>query len=284
VLIDPVSKLVPVSVEEISGEAVPAGSLDGLPGHRRETLLWRYAVSMDWVAVDEAVRAAGTRPCLGAGVPGEGERLAVRGSDGRFHLLYGSKALCEARRKTVGPVPHTIKYAWWSDGVLYRRQVPASRPQEGTYQWRTVRWAVDLLGEDVAAAAVPTRQRCPIDAQRGYWPTCIDPSTPLGRIRRTLVDAFGPHCSTCRSRPGMFVDHEHFSGYVRGLLCNVCNTHVEDCLHLCGCPWADYLNRPPAAPMRLLYPHRDRDRRAARYKIELLGFDPFEPPMPFPWD
>jgi hypothetical protein len=90
-----------------------------------------------------------------------------------------------------------------------------------------------------------------------------------------LISEFGAVCHACRLRPGIFVDHDHFSGIVRGLLCVHCNTHVDECAHASGCPWADYLNDPPAARMKIRYPKLAVLLRKHQRKIDYLGFDPF---------
>jgi hypothetical protein len=90
------------------------------------------------------------------------------------------------------------------------------------------------------------------------------------------VAALGPDCHACGSERGTCIDHDHFTGAVRGLVCLYCNTHVDECLHRVGCAWADYLNDPPAASLRLPYPKPERvgDSRKDALRIEALGFDP----------
>lgn len=56
-------------------------------------------------------------------------------------------------------------------------------------------------------------------------------------------------CAICGSRPkAPVVDHDHRTGYVRGLICKPCNralAHIKDSAELASAI-ADYLNRPPA--------------------------------------
>jgi hypothetical protein len=80
----------------------------------------------------------------------------------------------------------------------------------------------------------------------------------MGRQRARLVAALGSRCHACRTRAGSFIDHDHFTGLVRGLLCEYCNTHIDGCLHVSGCVWADYLNSPPAVELKLSYPKPER--------------------------
>jgi hypothetical protein len=67
-----------------------------------------------------------------------------------------------------------------------------------------------------------------------------------------LYAAQGGVCAICRRAKGLTkklaVDHDHKTGYVRGLLCSPCNKllgHLRDDPNLAAGIWA-YLVKPPA--------------------------------------
>jgi hypothetical protein len=143
-----------------------------------------------------------------------------------------------------------------------------------------VRWSVALTGHQLDPALVPWTQRCPVDVHVLGWPSVATARPgPIGKVRAALITALGASCHACGRLPGVQVDHDHFTGQVRGLLCRPCNSRLEGCPHRAGCPWADYLNDPPADGLNLRYPAHDGTRRNARWKVELLGIDPFDPPL-----
>src|SRR5688500_4197381 len=100
-------------------------TLDDLPMHRQEALLWRYALELDYDGVDDLVRAADPRPCMSAWVDVDEPRLgpAELGDDGRFHLRVDGELLCalkRRRRDAPGVARHQVNYQWWTDGRSYR--------------------------------------------------------------------------------------------------------------------------------------------------------------------
>ncbi|MDT0321445.1 endonuclease domain-containing protein [Streptomyces millisiae] len=270
-----------------TGEPVPAGSLEDLPEHRREVMLWRWAWLYDYDDLDEHVRLDSRRPaCRVPDFLSRGDwsdALAVGGNDGRYHLRLDRTLLCG----DAGPftdyhldddpegVPHHRWVHWWTDGTRYRLTAPRDGDRKG-HQNTEVRWTVRLEDEEVAPASVAPQERCPVNAHMGRWPRYLGSKSKLGRIRAQLVDAFGPLCAGCGNALGLEVDHHHFSGLVRGLLCRYCNNNIDWCPHLAGCPWADYLNNPPAAPLRILHPGRWRDRRDDQRKIDHFGHNPYD--------
>jgi hypothetical protein len=107
------------------------------------------------------------------------------------------------------------------------------------------------------------------------WPPHHDRRSPIGRIRIQLSQAFGRDCCICRRWPGTEIDHDPFTGYVRGLLCASCNIQVCACAHVSGCLFGDYLDDPPAVPLFILYPKLTSFLRNQESKIKRLGYDPF---------
>lgn len=74
---------------------VPATGLAGWPRHRRELLLWRYALRLDYAGVDALVHAAAEQPCSWRWHRShEADTGAVLGDDGRYHLVRGDDVLC----------------------------------------------------------------------------------------------------------------------------------------------------------------------------------------------
>jgi hypothetical protein len=270
-------------------------SLDNLPEHRQLALQWRYLIEVsdtgmasvrDRAAVDLLVRAVRNRSCVS---PQDldlaaGEGVAVSGSDGRFHLVVNGRPLCVGgSRPRSGVYRHRQWCHWWTNQKRYAVRAPAGmiervgderRLIEGVTDSIDYQWRFTLTAETADPTTVRLRDRCP--EYHASWPG-YQGATPMGRMRARLVEAFGAQCLGCRSRPSAFVDHDHFTGYVRGLLCSHCNTHIDECMHPAGCPYADYLNNPPAAAWKAYYPrsrntNEDRARTAA--KIAAWGHDP----------
>lgn len=242
--------------------------LDDFPEHRRDWLLWRNAHELDHGGVDDLVTAAEHVSC-----PWRYSALtmtastAVLGNDGRYHLVDGESVVCA----DVEP------FGRWG-------KLPAGdHPHENTdvggsvaprQRFRIVR----LTATTVPASLVPPAQRCSTTPARKRWPAHHNRDTSLGRQHAQLAVELGTMCRACHTRPASAIDHDHLTGLVRGLLCRHCNTNIDECLHLSGCPWADYLNNPPAAPLRLRYCQAGRRQRNLseddRKRIESLGFNP----------
>ncbi|WP_366917349.1 endonuclease domain-containing protein [Acidipropionibacterium jensenii] len=194
---------------------------------------------------------------------------AVLGSDGRYHLVGGARCCTPV----LAEFDHCASVTYWlrrSKGWT-SRQAPDVR-RGWIQEWWDVTWRVELVGGEVDPAAVPKRERCP--NVRGVWPAGATPNSRRAEdiVRGALLQEFGRACSICCVRWGQYVDHDHFTGIVRGLLCHDCNLQVDRCLHLSGCPFAEYLNSPPAAHLNLRYPrHRARMQSIKhRERIQLM--------------
>lgn len=271
---------------------LPLVTLDDLPERRREALLWRCALELDYNGVDADVRERSTQPCRWQWLGEADERVAVLGDDGRHHLLIDGQLLCAkpnaSKRRFQVPQRDSLDYRheqwchWWTDGTHYRIQAPhdAARDHDGRTAGsgsRWIGWNVVLTQHRTDPSLIPRNQRCPIQEPSGHWPPPHNPASALGRVRIRLIEALGADCHACRQSPGVIVDHDPFSTYIRGLLCRNCNTHADECPHLARCPWADYLNDPPAAPLRLIYPawRKVLQHQSTHRKIQMLGIDPF---------
>lgn len=302
--------------------------LDAWPEGRREALLWRFALTLDYDGVDDYVRASTHLSCLNTDWrPPQGQLTAVLGDDGRHHLFRDDVALCtemdysaevhaamggrrrggrdldddartalgkqlvaqanqlqqhfaaEDRERHDGRIPHKRHCSWWTDGTTYRMFAPKTAPREqqpAPLKEHQVRWTAGLLGDPVDPSTVAPSRRCAFVGGRSVWPP-YSGDDRLSRIRRTLIDVAGPLCHACGRTIGIVVDHDHFTGMCRGLVCWDCNIWVDICPHLHGCPWASYLNHPPALHLQLHYPHAARDRTVNRARIEYFGIDPFPP-------
>jgi hypothetical protein len=234
-------------------------SLADFPEHRREALLWRYALELDYDGVEDLVVAGVNRPCHWQWWWGDLSAMAaVLGDDSHFHLRLGQKVLCALRPGRDDP-----------DGAVLHEHPDHDRGRQHR------RWTVRLGRRAVPAESVPYGQRCPGDP--GVWPTFHDPATAKGRLRIRLAAELGRHCHACRQGPTFAVDHDHFTGLIRGMLCRNCNSQVDHCPHLTGCPFADYLNNPPAARLQLTFTDKKANRPSPgdKLRIDRLGFNPF---------
>ena len=174
--------------------------------------------------------------------------MARLGDDGLYHLVSREGIWCGSK---------------WTAAKVETDMVHALKPHDRvSKEWgdgRTGVWRVTLCDDTVGPESVPYGRRCPLPPRFGTWPAYSDGRAPQMRTRRMLIDTFGRACVICGVAPGVFVDHDHFSGLVRGFLCVDCNSRVDWCPHLRGCLFADYLNDPPALSMALQYRGKLRD-------------------------
>ncbi|AGL13724.1 endonuclease [Actinoplanes sp. N902-109] len=265
--------------------------LHDMPPYRQMALVWRYLLEYTVGEIDAMIRAAEGKTCRSYRFAGCGTYTCQRGDDGRHHLLCNNIPVCAvmpSRRRRATQPPgswrHSQSCLSWTDGTRYRVQAPPEAWDRetralvvGVSRRIEVTWQVTLIGEPTDPGLVRSRHRCPIPAD---WPGYQGIDRPGGRERARLVAELGAQCHLCQQSPGAILDHDHFTGLIRGLLCIGCNNNLEECLHVTGCPRADYLNAPPAARLRLYYPQPDRlakhDKELRR--IAYLGFDPrFQP-------
>lgn len=226
--------------------------LEDLPEHRREPLMRRFAIDLrlatgEEPTKDDVLALMRERAAWGCAV-GRGDvppvREAVLGDDGRYHLRVDGRQYC------VRAGRHRQHCLWWTDGDRYRIQAPSGHPR-GEYGSSVLTWTVTFTDVVTDPALVSRSERCPVNAMVGEWPAYL--GGKQRKTRQLLVGLFGPNCQTCHRRPGEFIDHDHATGLVRGLLCRYCNTWIDKCLHPSGCPWGDYLNAPPATYLRIRY-------------------------------
>ncbi|WP_441311502.1 endonuclease domain-containing protein [Crossiella sp. CA198] len=244
------------------------------------------ASTLDYGSVNALVRTANAVECnwrwnrVVAGLT-----LAALGDDGRYHLIRDRELLCmglgyvdsDCDRKVIpGAIfPHRRCFEWWTDGTHYRLRIPASASSGAALFDEVVRWPVQLANDTTDPTTVPPSQRCTYVGSRSDWPPFCASFDPLSTVRRRLVEVAGDRCHACGLRTGSVVDHDHFTGLVRGLLCTHCNAWIDTCPHLTGCPWAHYLNAPPAQELSLRHPHAGSDRSRARARIDSAGVDPY---------
>lgn len=246
------------------GQPIPPVVL-ALPMHRQPDALRHLLFTVQPTDFFRRRAATAREPCPGLGVsPFTGSVLsrARLGTDSRFHLVQDGFAACAPKpRRPDGKLRHRHRYWWWTDGAQYRGTRPPGAA--GETSGFEAAWSLELTDTEVPAAAVRLRQRCPIDypdfpTGRSFrWPHADGVKNRLLPVRRALHEALGNHCGICGNADiTLVVDHDHNTGRVRGLLCERCNNCVDWCLHADGCPFADYLNAPPAQNLQLLHPKK----------------------------
>lgn len=204
---------------------------------------------------ESLVHAQSQCPLLNSGtkrIDNHHGRKAVLGSDGAYHLVGVDGLMCGTPDES-GVVHHSRSYSTMRKDGVYKARPRITTVDELT-DWESVcreyDWNFTLTSESRDPASVHTRQRC----DGGHCPGFRNPASGVGRIRVALADKLGSECHCCYRCPSQYVDHDHLAGTVRGLLCADCNGQVDQCTHLSGCMYADYLNAPPAAPFGLRYP------------------------------
>lgn len=224
---------------------------------RQKTWMWRYLQGWSRGDISDFVvaLAAEQSQCLSQWTAGKrnsasrrGLPMARLGDDGLYHLVSHKGIWCGGKWAPVDVEPE-----------MAHALDPLDRVPKEWGDGRTDAWRVTLWNDAIGPESVPYRRRCPLPPRFGTWPAYSDGCAPQMRTRRMLIDTFGRACAICGVAPGVFVDHDHFSGLVRGFLCVDCNSRVDWCPHLRGCLFADYLNDPPAFSMALQYRGKLRD-------------------------
>lgn len=261
------------------GRLIGARSLDEIPERRHLALVRTLQLLLPDLApddVDQVIAERSGPACwLVVDNSAQPDVLAVLGDDGRYHLVVNHELVCcagrvpAARRRvqlddgrlqvTARRFRHELACRWWTDEATYRVHPPPTRgPVGGRLGQRPVSWLVRLTGDLSPPELVAGRRRCAATTTYpalAWWPPHLDPASTKGRIRARLVAELGERCHACGGGRGVFIDHEHNERrQVRGLLCRHCNSKIDGCLHLSGCAWAAYLDRPPAEHLGLRYP------------------------------
>lgn len=239
------SRRVPeIDPSETAGRVPPSTSEEGqrkartvleLPPGRRENLLWRLS-SAATVNVHKPLEELLDTCALQAGLT-YGDRAMPDGS-GSFHLFAGGRSVC---------LGSGTRSEWCEAQVRF-----------GT-------------GEAVVdVAQVPLERRCTRAA--GRWPAPPTARDARASVRRQLIEALGSGCATCPDPWATKIDHDHFTGQVRGYLCTSCNTVVDLCPHLSGCRFSHYLGDPPARALAITYPRWRTELHSRRYAARRQRF------------
>jgi len=225
------------------GDEHLARSLADLSPARQWNLLWSAKDRLDIAEGLDPFDPAELVCDPGHVIPAERFPDAHEGSDGLYHLT----GYCTS---SLEPFVHPS----------------ISTPSLSRTSWDPI--TLDPAPTD--PATVPGAQRCPDAAP--CWPLRFDRRSRRRRdqVTAAAVDALGRMCSICTARPAVVLDHDHFTGIVRGILCRVCNNVVDRCRHVTGCRFSDYLDNPPGWPLQLRYPDLWR-RPAFLERVALLG-------------
>lgn len=229
------------------------------PSERQARLRDRH-----WVLTDEELALftalhSATGRCIEVATGPVGDRVAFPGNDGLGHLALG--------RQLVKPRAHTV------DGKRRRARIDRENPCPAHIVPPGLRARPELDWP----AFVP-RIRDPPDT----WPTSTPPKEYVWAVLYSLQ---GGHCAYCRHLAPHYVDHDHDTHLVRGLLCRHCNNVEPRCFHDIDC-FSDYRDAPPAKPFGWRHwrwsetarRRRTRDVTASRHARGLpsieVGFDP----------
>lgn len=222
--------------DETGGEPhLRARTVRDLPTGRRENLLWRLSATAAFNLNQPLDQLPDT--CAEQIDMTYGDR-AVQDRSGVYHLFAGDRSICL--------------------GLGTRSE------------WCEAQVRFGDASATVDVARVALEQRCARAA--GRWPPPHTGRHARGSVRRQLIEALGTGCATCPDPWATKIDHDHFTGMVRGYLCTSCNTVVDLCTHTSGCRFADYLREPPARSLAITYPGWRTELRAPRYAARRQRF------------
>jgi hypothetical protein len=244
--------------------ALPPHGLDALSPDRQRTLLWRIARDFTRDQAVEHMPEWTVRPCPMYPRRPSSYTGAVPGDDGRHHLWHEDTGIVCTEEASVsppgGPWEHKDTYEW--------------KTADGRRRQRTITWKVRPVGEPGHADLVPWEERCWAQNSIRRWPDWVDLSSPKTRQRWKAAEQAGFGCAVCGGVALGVMDHDPFTGLIRGMLCAHCNNHVDMCPHATGCRWGEYLDNPPAVHLGLVYPRLADTRARTVVRAAARGWDP----------
>lgn len=160
----------------------------------------------------------------------------------------------------AGRCSHMNRASLLGDAVLgadrrYHLVPPLLSCEDGTPFDDGCRGCLPVLGESevrVHPRDVPHARWCERAMRRGYLPHWG--TGQRRRIIEAVVEVCGHGCGACPTGWGSLIDHDHYTGLVRGLVCPDCNSRTTVCCHAGGCRRGDYIDDPPALSLGLEYP------------------------------
>lgn len=229
-------------------------SLDTLPAHRQRVLLWRVARKWARNQLEAWMPEVTSRPCRPRPYEDAWYEKAVPGDDGLFHLWHSEQGMVcgDGSEGMPGPWLHRKKFNWKDFNGRRKRR---------TYEVHTYR-AGSMVQAPLAHPDFHCWRAC------SSWPEWLDLRKPRARARWWFVERLGLGCAVCGGVGVANIDHDPFTGLVRGMLCDTCNNEIDLCPHASGCRWADYLNDPPAGYLQAEYPGLGEKYRRTLERLE----------------
>jgi len=79
-------------------------------------------------------------------------------------------------------------------------------------------------------------------------------------LYRSIVNVVGHLCECCKTKPSKFIDHNHSTGKLRGLVCNGCN-HIIGLYEKYGIEMCDFTK---------VLKHKSRTRHRANVNVSMV--------------